>query len=118
MIDRYRGNSDAFIMDVPRWPPAPVNDQEEPEPEPEQLSPRDLYKRKLARQWIDPRAPKYWEMPPANSVAQVAVPSAANPPKGSGPPLSEEEIALYRALFRAEYISSLRARWQNDLYHL
>jgi hypothetical protein len=122
MSDRWRGNSDVFLMEASRWPPAegqagtivPASTGEPDEPE---LSPREEYKRKLSRAWLRSKPPKYWTEPPVDPVTAVVVPAAVNPRKGSGP-LTEEEIELFRALQRLEFAAELRQRWQNNVMHL
>jgi hypothetical protein len=105
-----------FIMDPgPRFGDPPrAAPPEEAEPE---LSPREKYKRKLSRAWLNSKSPRYWTEPPVDPVTAVLVPAAVNPRKGSGP-LTEEEIELFRALQRLEFAAELRQRWQNNLMHL
>jgi hypothetical protein len=119
MNDRWAGNSDVFMFEPSRWPPAPVELPDEPdEPgEAEELSPRDRYKRKLSRAWMNSNSPKYWTEPPIDPVEQVTVPAAVNPAKGSGP-VTAEEIAEFKANEREEFKRQLTERWRNNLMHL
>jgi hypothetical protein len=108
--------SAVFIMDrgvrsgdAPRAAP--------PESDEPELSPREKYKKKLARAWLYPAAPRYWDPPPIDPIEQVTVPAAINPAKGSGP-VTAEEIAEFKANEREEFIRQLTERWRNNLFHL
>jgi hypothetical protein len=117
MTDRWRGNSNVFMMDVPRWPPEPADDPPPDSPEVEQLTPRERHKRAISRAWLTSTAqPRYWEMPVVDPMAQVVVPAASNPAKGSGPTLVE--IERHRAAEQAAFVERLRQRWINNLSHL
>jgi hypothetical protein len=96
----HRGlNSDALMMPEPgRWPP-PID------------------KRDLARQRLNPKAPKYWTEPPVDPVTAITTPAAVNPRKGSGP-VTPEEIERFKAAQQAEFIRQLNERWRNNLFHL
>jgi hypothetical protein len=115
MSDRWRGNSDVFLMDPSRWPPAPVEPPDEVD-EPE-LSPREKYKRKLARAWMNSKSPRYWTDPPVDPVTAITTPAAINPRKGSGP-VTPEEIAEFRARERQAFAERISRQWASNLAHL
>jgi hypothetical protein len=116
-------NSDVFMLpQPPRWnDPLPysvrrfshaTDDASEPK-----LSPREKYKRKLARAWMNSAAPRYWDEPPIDPVTAVVVPAAINPRKGSGP-VTAEEIERHRAAEQATFVERLQRRWISNLSHL
>jgi hypothetical protein len=107
--------SSVFILEPSRWPP-PVADSPPDPPEVEQLSPYERHKRALARAWLYPAAPRYWEPEIRSPVAVITTPSSANAQKGSGPTLAE--IERHRAAEQAAFAERLRQRWINNLSHL
>jgi hypothetical protein len=109
--------SAVFIMDRgARFGDPPAVNPPEPDPDPD-LTPYERHKRDLARAWLTSTAqPRYWEMPVVDPVAQVVVPAASNPAKGSGP--TPYEIERHRAAEQAAFVERLRQRWINNLSHL
>jgi hypothetical protein len=92
-------------------------------------------KYELSRAWIKPpvapwRAaqPRYWNyVAPPGPVANVMIPAASNPAKGSGPAppsngggvaLTPQEVAEFRAREREEFAERLRERWIWNLRHM
>jgi hypothetical protein len=119
MSDRWRGNSDVFMMDPFRWPPSNILDEniDSPEPDEPELSPREKYKRKLARAWMNSNSPRYWAEPPVDPVTAITTPAAINPRKGSGP-VTPEEIAEFRARERQAFAERISRQWISNLAHL
>jgi hypothetical protein len=120
MTDRWRGNSDVFLMEPSRWPPAenagtivpPFPEPDEPE-----LSPRERYKRKLARAWMNTNQPQnFSRLPVQNTVEQIVVPAAQAWNKGAG--VTPEEIESNRAAARRELAERQAKAWQSRVSHL
>jgi hypothetical protein len=122
MTDRWRGNSDVFLMDPVRWPPAEASSEQlfesntEPD-EAEELSPRDRWKRKLARAWMNSNSPRYWTEPPVDPVTAITTPAAINSRKGSGA-VTPEEIEAFKARERAAFAERISRQWASNLAHL
>ena len=114
MTDRWRGNSDVFVMDAPRWPPKPA--AAPPEPDEPRLSQREKWKRKLERAYLDPHAPKYWNDPPIDPVTTITTPAVVNPREGAG--LTLEEIEQRRVAQQTEFARQLAERWLWNVAHL
>jgi hypothetical protein len=88
----------------------------------------------LSRAWLAPRRepspweatttpmqPQYW--PPTGTaildpVANVVLPAAINPSKGSGTTLTPEEVAAFRAAERLAFARRLAERWKWNVSHL
>ena len=122
MTDRWRGNSDVFMMPQPaRWP-LPVAAPLPPEPDVDEalLSPRARYKRKLSRAWLNTNQPENFNrLPVQTSVEQVVVPAAQAWNKGAGAgTVTPEEIEQRRAAARQEFAERQSKAWQSRLYHL
>jgi hypothetical protein len=108
--------SSVFIQDPgPRFGDLPA--AAPPEPDEPELSPREAFKKKLARAWMNSAAPRTWDEPPTDPVTAVVVPAAINTRKGSGA-VTPEEIERYRVAEQKAFQERLQRQWISNLSHL
>jgi hypothetical protein len=66
------------------------------------------YKKRLARAYLDPHAPRYWDRPARPPVERVLNPNAVTP----------EEIEQARQQARADFAQRISRQWQSNLFYL
>jgi hypothetical protein len=90
-----------------------------PEPDDPNLTPRQNFKNRLARAYLNTNQPQnFSRLPVQNPVEQVVMPAAQAWNKGAGDPVTPEEIEERRAAARREFAERQSKAWQSRVYHM